>query len=250
MLWSVELSEAVLEATGHVVPTSFVESMNSYHDSDRLLDIGLIQDPGWYKPVGDWLQTGPYGEEGFVPFLVSDSNFLLIGCGKRFNGVIAAFGDVLQDSLGGLTHTDIRSFLAFLDRTEDHQDRDDITLFVDDGNGYDVIRDDRIVREADQTITAALGTDYDKAADYMAAASEDLAINLLDCDNYLIQEAAAYRLGRLKSFRAIGPLDVLAGIFVPAGQVNQHVTAAKRALKEIRRAAFMNKNGPHEGGPF
>jgi len=54
-------------------------------------------------------------------------------------------------------------------------------------------------------------------------------------NNFSIQEAVAWRLGRFGSASAIEPLQTLANTVVPKGRVDQHVRAAKQAMEQIMR---------------
>jgi len=176
----------------------------------------------------------PFWGEGFLPFMHSNSNYVLVGCGRRFRGVIAAYGVVLTDDLGGLTHANVHGFLRMLDATTDHKHADCIELLAS-VELYDVISDQRIIAEADQKIKELLEGDRSAVGWYSPAASQGLCTGLLEMNNFSIQEAVAWRLGRFGSASAIEPLQTLANTVVPKGRVDQHVRAAKQAMEQIMR---------------
>jgi hypothetical protein len=221
---------AVLALTGLSYPTEFVEALRAYGNRDRLRRLGLLAS---HRDIVQ-LAKLPFPGEGFLPFIESNSNVFLVGCGPRFRGVIAAYGVVLTGKLGGLTHECVEGFTNMLDATKNNEDADCIELLAS-GDVYDVIRAETIVAEADQKVTGLLAKDPSAATWYMTAASGALCIRLLEADNFFIQEAAAWRLGRLGETSAIEPLARLARTVVPPRHVDQHIRAAKQALAKIRR---------------
>jgi hypothetical protein len=100
---------------------------------------------------------------------------------------------------------------------------------------YDVIRDQGIIVEADQKIEERLEGDPSIVWWYLPGASELFCRGLLGVNDFQVQEAAAWRLGRFGSASAIESLQKLANTVVLRGRVDQHVRAAKRAVEQIRR---------------
>jgi len=220
--------------TGLSFPAEFVQTMRAYPDQDRLARLGLMMSPHEIAEfAGPSFSAMPFWGEGFLPFMHSNSNYVLVGCGQRFRGVIAGFGVILTDELGGLTHENALGFIRMLDATAGHEDADCIE-FLSSVQLYDVIKDTRIVAEADQKIEELLARDPSAVPWYLPGTSELICIRLLEANDFLIQEAAAWRLGRFGSASAIGPVEKLAGTVIPQGRVNQHVRAAKRAAEQIR----------------
>ena len=56
---------------------------------------------------------------------------------------------------------------------------------------------------------------------YLLGASEEHCRRLLEVNDFHIQEAAAWRLGRFGSVSALKPLQKLANTVVPLGRVDQ-----------------------------
>jgi hypothetical protein len=224
----------VSELTGLSFPGEFVETMRAYPDQDRLARLGLMTSPHEIAEfAGPSFSAMPFCGEGFLPFTHSNSNYVLVGCGRRFRGVVAGYGTILMDDLGGLTHEHALGFIRMLDATTGHEDADCIEL-LSSVELYDVIKDERIIAEADQKIEELLERDPSAAPWYLSGASELVCVRLLEVNDFHIQEAAAWRLGRFGSASAIGPVEKLASTIVPQGRVNQHVRAAKRAAEQIK----------------
>ena len=228
MLWPPDLIRAIETATGLFIPEAFVDGVNGYRSPERLALLGLFLKP---QSIAGWAGMPPWGPDGFLPFLGSQSNVFWVGTRGPFTGVIAAGGVVLRDD-GGLTHANIAGFLDMLDRTVDHEDHDSIELFAGPAY-YDVIVDPVIVSAADAIVEASADEPYDRALRYQSAASEDLSIKLLAHHNFHVAETAAQRLGRLRAKAAIPALTELANRVVPHGRVDQHIRAAQHALKQI-----------------
>ena len=225
---------SVRELTGRSFPAEFVQTMRAYPDQDRLARLGLMTSAHEIAEfAGPSFSAMPFWGEGFLPFMHSNSNYVLVGCGQRFRGVVAAYGVVLMDDLGGLTHENALGFIRMLDSTASHDDADCIEL-LSSIELYDVIKDEGIVAQADQKIEELLERDPSAVPWYLPGASELICIRLLEANDFLIQEAAAWRLGRFGSASAIGPVEKLAGTIVPKGRVDQHVRAAKRAAEQIK----------------
>src|SRR5262245_14059933 len=232
---------SVSELTGLSFPAMFVETMRAYPDQDRLVRLGLMTSP---HEIAEFAAPSfselPFWGEGFLPFMHSNSNYMLVGCGRRFRGVIAGFGVILTDELGGLTHENEHGFIRMLDATAGHEDADCIEL-LSSVQLYDVIKDIQIIAEADQKIEELLERDPSAVSWYLPGASELICIRLLEANDFLIQEAAAWRLGRFGSATAIGPIEKLAGMIVPKGRVNQHVRAAQHAAEQIKARSHMDQ---------
>ena len=226
---------SVLALTGLSFPVEFIEAMRAYRDQDRLARLGLMPSP---HEIAELAQPSfsemPFWGEGFLPFMHSNSNYVLVGCGRRFPGVIAAYGVVLTEELGGLTHENVHGFLRMLDATTNHENADCIELLAS-VELYDIIRAQRIITEADQKIEELLEGDPSVVWWYFSGASEELCRGLLEMNDFHLQEAAAWRLGRFGSANAIEPLQKLADTIVPKGCVDQHVRAARRAVEQIKR---------------
>jgi hypothetical protein len=225
---------SISELTGLSFPAEFVETMRAYPHQERLAQLGLMTSPHEIAEfAGPSFSAMQFWGEGFLPFMHSNSNYVLVGCGRRFRGAIAGSGVILTDDLGGLTHENTLGFIRMLDATIGHEDADCIEL-LSSVDLYDVIKHERIVAEADQKIEELLARDPSAVPWYSPGASELLCIQLLEVNDFHIQEAAAWRLGRFGSASAIGPVEKLAGTVIPQGRVNQHVRAAKRAAEQIR----------------
>ena len=224
---------SVSALTGVIIPAEFVEAMRAYPDQDRLARLGPMKFPEIVEFALPSLSAMPFWGEGFLPFLHSNSNHMLVGCGQRFRGVIAAYGVILMDELGGLTHENVHGFVRMLDATANHKDADCIELLAS-VELYDVIRGERMIAEADRKIEELLDRDPSAVPWYLPGASELLCVRLLTENSFHIQEAAAWRLGRFGSASAIEPLQELASTVIPQGRVDQHVKAAKRAVQQIR----------------
>lgn len=228
-------STRVLALTGLSFPAEFIEAMRAYRDQERLARLGLMTTPFEIAELAKPSFSGmAFWGEGFLPFMHSNSNYVLVGCGRRFRGVIAGYGVVLADDLGGLTHENVDGFLRTLDATTNDKNANCIELLAS-VELYDVIKDQRIIVEADQKIEELLEGDPSSVSWYSPGASESLCGRLLELNDFQIQEAAAWRLGRFGSASAIEPLQKLANTAVPKGRADQHVRAAKRAVEEIRR---------------
>jgi hypothetical protein len=226
--------DAVAELTGLSFPAELVETMRAYPDQNRLARLGLISSPHEIAEfAGPSFSAMPFWGEGFLPFMHSNSNYVLVGCGRRFRGVVAGYGVILMDDLGGLTHENALGFVRMLDTTAGDEDADCIEL-LSSVELYDVIRDERIITEADQKIGELLERDSSAVPWYLPGASELTCVRLLEVNNFHIQEAAAWRLGRFGSASALGPVEKLAGSIVPQGRVNQHVRTAMRAAEQIK----------------
>jgi hypothetical protein len=91
-----------------------------------------------------------------------------------------------------------RHFLRILDTTTNHEYADCIELLAS-VELYDVIRDQRIIVEADQRIGELLQGDPSVAWWYLPGASEELCKGLLEVNDFHMREAAAWRLGRFGS---------------------------------------------------
>src|SRR5262245_65824003 len=115
----------------------------------------------------------------------SNSNYMLVGCGRRFRGVIAGFGVILTDELGGLTHENALGFIRMLDATAGHEDADCIEL-LSSVQLYDVIRHTRIVAETDQKIEELLERDSSAASWYLPGASELVCLKRLETHDFLM----------------------------------------------------------------
>ena len=229
MLWPPDLIRAIETATGLTIPQVFADGINGYRSPERLAQLGLFLKP---EMVSGWAGMPPWGPDGFLPFLGSQCNVFWVGTRGPFTGVIAADGVILRDDNGGLTHAGIAGFLDMLDRTVDHEDHDSIELFAGPAY-YDVIIDPGIVAAADAIVEASAVEPCDRALRYQSAASAGLSIKLLAHHNFHVAEAAAWRLGRLRTKAAIPALTALANRVVPHGRVDQHIRAAQRALKRI-----------------
>ena len=233
MLWSLSVLQSIHEATKLRPPQQFVSAINTYHDPQRLIDLGLILDTERTSD-SSWDAATPFNGDKFLPFLESNSNWFLVGCGEKLTGVIAAAGILFTDKRGGFTHANVDGFLHMLDRTKGQGDGDLFEIFAEISE-YDLIDDPKIMSEVDEAIEAKLQTGLEWVPYYLTAASEAMAIRLLKSDDFMIQEAAADRLGELESRPAIGPLTRLASLKVEKGRVHQHVEAARLALKRIQQ---------------
>ena len=142
---------SVSQLTGLSFPAEFVETLRAYPDQDRLARLGLMMSPPEIAEfAGPSFSAMPFWGEGFLPFMHSNSNYKLVGCGQRFRGVVAAYGVILTDDLGGLTHENALGFVRMLDATAGHEDADCIEL-LSSVELYDVIKDARIVAEVSLT---------------------------------------------------------------------------------------------------
>jgi hypothetical protein len=162
---------SVLALAGLSFPAEFIEAMRAYRDQVRLARLGLMTSP---HEIAEFVQPSfskwPFRGEGFLPFMHSNSNYVFVGCVQKFRGVIAANGVVLTNDLGGLTHENVHGFLGMLDATSNHEHADCIELLAS-VQLYDVIRDQRIIVEANQKIEELLEGDLSGAWWYLTRRS-------------------------------------------------------------------------------
>jgi hypothetical protein len=112
-----------------------------------------------------------------------------------------------------------------------------LDLFADESH-FDVVREPAVLLEADKSLRhelVALGTSKNlEGLSLMSIASSDFASEMLGSSDFMVQEAAAWRLGALGELKSIAALEILASKSVQVGLVDQHIRAAIAAITRIR----------------
>jgi hypothetical protein len=216
-------------AFGHRLPDSFVNEINSFRQPDVLIQLGFFEPK---QIVEHSSKIFPLETLGFVPFLVSNSNYFFVGCVGAFEGLIAADGVLFRDRLAGVIFASTNSFLHHLKLISTREQQISLEHFANESI-FDVIDDEKISSEADRILRLEAESGGVRSLSLISVASGQFASQMLGASDFLVAEAAAWRLGSLGDSKSLPALKRLAAAKVAAGHVDQHTEAAKSAIKKI-----------------
>lgn len=235
-MWSQKQLDSIFACTGLAPPPAFLEAAEAMRSDILSLfedsDVGDECDPLYFhNSNGDSLP-----EIGFLPFWQENNHCetVLIGCRAPFVGCVGALG-VLVNEKGGLISGSFDDFFTLLKRQiADHPHESPSLTDLVEACAYSGTFHVEVTQYADARIRKHLADGDGGENSFYGAMSEELSLELLASDDFLAVEAAARRLGGMRSKKAIPALQRLAAQTAPRGKVDQHFRAARKALRRIQ----------------